>query len=175
MRCLFVYQVGNKKLYRTDMFNQARSELVGEDGSTKKELKDGVAHRLQKLSRMMYDVRNAVTMWLKARAHTPQMENRLLSEDRETKYGAQVSYLPRQMGNATATDKLVEQGWGRDDVPILLPKWDNLLYKPTPLTDQTWRRIYAKLIPLLEPCRAERLSRERRERHMDLMADLCDL
>ncbi|KAG8903051.1 hypothetical protein FRC01_009352, partial [Tulasnella sp. 417] len=102
---------------------------------------------------------NAMTMWLEARAHTRQMENMLLSEDRETK----------------VIDKLVEQGWDRDDVPILLPEWDNLVYKPTPLTDQTWRRIYPKLIPLLEYCRAERLSRERRERQMDRMEDFYDL
>ncbi|KAG8957800.1 hypothetical protein FRC00_003503 [Tulasnella sp. 408] len=149
---------GNKKLYRIDIFNQARSELVGEDGKTKKELKDSVSQRLQKLSRMMYDTGNAMIMWLEARAHSKQLENMLLSEDRESK----------------VIQKLVAQGWDADDIPTLMPEWDSLVYKPVPLTEQTWRRMYPKLVPLLELCREERLRRERRERQMDRMEDFYD-
>ncbi|KAG8921989.1 hypothetical protein FRC01_014635 [Tulasnella sp. 417] len=128
----------NKKLYRIDIVNKARSELTGKDGKTTKELKDGGAQLLQK------------------------------------RYGLRV------------IEKLVKLGRDRDDVPILMPEWDNPLEKHTRFTDQSqwplfvgletkgnltsfspaWRSIYAKWIPLLNNSPAERLRRERRERQM---------
>ncbi|KAG8951208.1 hypothetical protein FRC04_006690 [Tulasnella sp. 424] len=150
---------GNKKLYLINVFNKARDELLGEDGKIKKELQIGVAERLRKFSQMMYDTGNAMQEWKEERAHTQQLHKLILCDEREHK----------------VMEKLIEKGWERDDMPMMSVEWDTLVYKPVPLTDQIWRRIYPKLIPALEVSRAERLIRERQERRMERMEDFYDL
>ncbi|KAG8908297.1 hypothetical protein FRB99_007831 [Tulasnella sp. 403] len=57
--------------------------------------------------------------------------------------------------------KLIDLGWTTKDFPRYNEEWRSLTRQPRELTDKIWKRIYPKLVPLLENRKKERLEEEK--------------
>ncbi|KAG8946736.1 hypothetical protein FRC03_001289 [Tulasnella sp. 419] len=59
-------------------------------------------------------------------------------------------------------EKLLALGWETEDFPSCYnTEWTNLTQKPQALTDEVWKNLYPKLLPMLQTYRISRLEDER--------------